>query len=56
MKPKNTFLRQFQVDPRLKKNLKIGLSPVGTMYSTRGPLRNAITCFYGSSSSAFFDL
>lgn len=39
-----------------KKNLKIGLSPVGTMYSTCGLLRNALTCFYGSSTSSFFDL
>ena len=28
-----------------KKNLKIGLSPIGTMYSVCGLLRNAITCF-----------
>lgn len=39
-----------------KKNLKIALSPVGTMYSTCGLLRNALTCFYGSSTSSFFDL
>ena len=39
-----------------KKNLKIGLCPGGTMYSTFGLLRNALTCFYGSSTSAFFDL
>lgn len=39
-----------------KKNLKIGLSPVGTMYSTCGLLRNTLSCFYGSSTSSFFDL
>ncbi|PFX18686.1 hypothetical protein AWC38_SpisGene16916 [Stylophora pistillata] len=39
-----------------KKNLKTGLSPVGTMYSTSGLLRNALTRFYGSSTSALFDL
>jgi len=35
---------------------KIGLSPIGTMYSVCGLLRNAITCFYGSTSSDYFDL
>ena len=39
-----------------KKNLKIGLSPIGTMYSICGLLRNAITCFYGSTTSDYFDL
>ena len=39
-----------------KKNLKIGLSPIGTMYSVCGLLRNAITCFYGSTTSDYFDL
>ncbi|XP_044167233.1 uncharacterized protein [Acropora muricata] len=39
-----------------KKNLKIGLSPIGTMYSVCGLLRNAITCFYSSITSDYFDL
>ncbi|XP_068712959.1 uncharacterized protein [Montipora foliosa] len=39
-----------------KRNLKIGLSPVGTMYSACALLRNAHTCFYGSSTSTHFDL
>lgn len=39
-----------------KKNLKIGLSPIGTVYSVCGLLRNAITCFYGSITSDYFDL
>ena len=37
----------------IKKNLKIGLRPIGTMYSACGLLRNALTCFYGSSTSTF---
>ena len=39
-----------------KKNLKIGLSPVGTMYYVCALLRNAHTCLYGSTTSSFFDL
>ena len=39
-----------------KKSLKIGLSPIGTMYSVCGLLRNAVTCFYGSTTSDYFDL
>ena len=39
-----------------KKNLKIGLSPVGKMYSVCALLRNALTCLYGSNTSSFFDL
>ncbi|XP_048577691.1 uncharacterized protein LOC116607814 [Nematostella vectensis] len=39
-----------------KKNLKIGLSPVGTMYAACALLRNAHTCLYSSMSSSFFDL
>ena len=35
-----------------KKNLKIGLSPVGNMYLTCGLLRNALTCLYGSTTSS----
>ena len=39
-----------------KKNLKIGLSPVGTMYNACALIRNAHTCLYSSTSSSFFDL
>lgn len=39
-----------------KKNLKMGLSPVGTMYSACALVRNAHTCLYSSMSSSFFDL
>ena len=39
-----------------KKNLKMCLSPVGTMYSACGLVRNAHTCLYSSMSSSFFDL
>ena len=39
-----------------KKNLKIGLSPFGTMYSACALLSNAHTCLYSSMSSSFFDL
>lgn len=38
-----------------KKNLKIDLSPVCTIYSLCGLLRNTLTCFYGSSTSAYFN-
>ncbi len=37
-----------------KKNLKIGLSAVGKMYSVCALLRNALTCLYGSTTSAYF--
>ena len=39
-----------------KKNLKIGFSPIGTMYCACALLRNAHTCLYSSMSSSFFDL
>ena len=39
-----------------KKNLKIGLSPVGVMYSVCALLRNARTCLYGSTTSTYFDV
>ena len=39
-----------------KKNQKIALSEVGTMYTTCAILRNAMTCLYGSSTIAFFEL
>ena len=37
-----------------KKNLKIGLSAVGKMYSVCALLRNALTCLYGSTTSVYF--
>ena len=37
-----------------KKNLKIGLSAVGKMYSVCALLRNALTCLYGSTTSSYF--
>lgn len=39
-----------------KRNLKIGCSPIGTMYSVCGLLTNALTCFYGSTTSSYFEL
>jgi len=39
-----------------KKNLKIGLSPVGVVYSVCALLRNARTCLYGSTTSTYFDV
>lgn len=39
-----------------KRNLKVGLSPIGTMYSVCGLLRNAYTCLYGSNTGTFFDV
>ena len=39
-----------------KRNLKIGLSPIGKMYTVCALLTNARTCFYGSQSSSYFDL
>ena len=38
----------------LKKNLKIGLSQVG--YIVSAILRNGLTCFYGNTTSKFFEL
>ena len=40
----------------IKKNLKIGLSAVGTMYIVCALLRNAHTCLYHSSTSYFFGI
>ncbi len=37
-----------------KKNLKIGLSAVGKMYPVCALWRNALTCLYGSTTSAYF--
>ena len=39
-----------------KKNLKIGLSAVGRMYSVCALLQNALTCLYGSNTSSYFDV
>ena len=39
-----------------KKNLKIALSEVGTMYIVCALLRNARTCLYGSSTSRFMEV
>ena len=39
-----------------KKNLKIGLSPLGKMYAVSALLRNALTCLYGNYTSMFFDI
>ena len=39
-----------------KKNLKIGLSSVGKIYSVCALLRNAMTCLHGSITSTYFGL
>lgn len=39
-----------------KKNLKIGLSPIGKMYLVCTLLTNARTCLYGSMSSSYFGI
>ena len=39
-----------------KKNLKIGLSPIGKMYIVCAILRNAHSCLYQSSTSKFFGI
>ena len=39
-----------------KKNLKIGLSAFGKLYVACALLRNAVTCFYGNSTSTYFGL
>ena len=39
-----------------KKNLNIGLSPVGKMYTVAALLRNAVTCLYGSSTGSYFQI
>ena len=38
-----------------RKNLKIQLSAVGKMYIVCALLQNARSCFYGNSTSSFFD-
>ena len=37
-----------------KKNLKIGLSPVGKHYIVSSLLRNALTCLYGNNAGTYF--
>ena len=39
-----------------KKNLQIGLSSGGKIYSVCALLRNALTCLHGSSTSTFFNV
>ena len=39
-----------------KKNLRIGMTAVGKIYIVRALLRNALTCLYGSTASAFFNV
>lgn len=39
-----------------KKNLKVGLSPVGKMYIASAILQNAMTCLYGNTTSTFFQI
>ena len=39
-----------------KKNPKIGLSTVGKLYIVSALMRNALTCLYGNSTSAFLNL
>ena len=39
-----------------QKNLKIGLTPVGKMYTVCAILHNALTCLYGNQTSNFFNL
>lgn len=39
-----------------RKNLKIGLSPIGKMYAVCALLWNAVTCLYGSSTGSYFDV
>jgi len=39
-----------------KRNLKIGLSPIGKMYTVCALLTNARTCLYGSKSSSHFNI
>ena len=39
-----------------KKNLKIGLCPIGKMYIVCAILRNAMTCLYGNQTYSFFNM
>ena len=37
-----------------KKDLKLGLSPIGKMYIVCALFRNALTCLYGNTTSSDF--
>ena len=39
-----------------KKDVKVGLSAVGKIYTTCALLQNALTCLHGNNTSAFFDM
>ena len=39
-----------------EKDLKVGLSAVGKIYTTCALLQNALTCLYGNNTSAFCDM
>ena len=39
-----------------KKNMKIGMNAVGTIYIVCALLRNAMTCLYGSLTANYFDV
>ena len=39
-----------------KKNLKIGLSPIGKMYIVCALLMNCRTCMYGSMTSSYLNI
>ena len=39
-----------------KKNLKVGLSPIGKIYFASAIIRNALTCLYGNITSLFFQI
>ena len=39
-----------------KKNLKLGLSPIGKMYIVCACLMNIHTCMYGSVTSSYFNI
>ena len=39
-----------------KKNLKLGLQPIGKMYRFCVLLKNARACLYGNLTSVYFDL
>ena len=51
----NEIIKYFQFLD-LKKNLKIGLTPVGKMYRVFALLINARTCFYKTLNSEFFNI
>ena len=44
------------VDYKKKKNLKLGMSAVAKQYIVCALFRNILTCLYGNSTSAFFQL